>query len=764
MRVNDRIPRIKLTVTNDSSITRNKELISNGLPLPQHLRVRDTAKLALFSESGAYVPAQFQALSWWPDGSLKWVLISFVADVSANETRIFWLDLNSSGSTTDQFIASVAKSGDICVDTGKLGFSVSRSCRSLFDDLKLKTEAGWIRLDTYNGFIGSKVTVDSQQLDIGSAKEIIIDDNGSERAVICFTGYYESSSGQASNLMYIIRITVHRDSSAVRVLHTIRNLGSAIELKGLEFLIPLQANHIKVYHDNHLIEKYCAASNEGSFGVLHDSPDEYYHGNLAKQDAKTSGQFAGWATVETESGWALSAAVRHFWEKYPKSLELGQTGFSLGLLPTSSRTFDSFLPGNQVKHSYALRQGESRTHEFMLYFHTPNPDGGQLPSVMNQCHAPLLALAPWDWYAESGALGDLSCQNFKRYPEYEHAIELDFQALMKKRAEHRLYGDRNFGDDSYRRLGSWNNCEYDYPHVGMLMFLRGGGRKWYDLFALPAARHMIDIDFITAGSEQGMVYQHDNDFDPDVLGHSSAGSGKLGSHAWVQGLFEYYAFSGDYTARDAALIVADRWAELTWEQYQKVALGQVPAARMYSTERQWGWTNLALMGAYHVIPKEEYLKSAAALVDIALELQNQDGLFTGFFERNGFAGMLMGSPIIDSLVLYYQATGDERVREMIVRAGRAFSEYGWIDPPGAWAYHAAHRDYKASSDRNLAPAVAYAYYYSDTKEQDKVLWERAVKGFTRSWHETSSAGKGLTQGHRFAVRMLALMDKIERQD
>ena len=151
-----------------------------------------------------------------------------------------------------------------------------------------------------------------------------------------------------------------------------QSVGSAIELKGLEFLIPLQANHIKVYHDNHLIEKYCAASNEGSFGVLHDSPDEYYHGNLAKQDAKTSGQFAGWATVETESGWALSAAVRHFWEKYPKSLELGQTGFSLGLLPTSSRTFDSFLPGNQVKHSYALRQGESRTR-FMLYFHTPNP-------------------------------------------------------------------------------------------------------------------------------------------------------------------------------------------------------------------------------------------------------------------------------------------------------------------------------------------------------------------------------------------------------
>ena len=107
---------------------------------------------------------------------------------------------------------------------------------------------------------------------------------------------------------------------------------------------------------------------------------------------------------------------------------------------------------------------------------------------------------------------------------------------------------------------------------------------------------MIDIDLSQRIWAEGL--SHDNDFDPDVLGHSSAGSGKLGSHAWVQGLFEYYAFSGDYTARDAALIVADRWAELTWEQYQKVALGQVPAARMYSTERQWGWTNLALMGAY----------------------------------------------------------------------------------------------------------------------------------------------------------------------
>ena len=46
MRVNDRIPRIKLTVTNDS-ITEQR--LSNGLPL-QHSGA-NTAKLALFSES-----------------------------------------------------------------------------------------------------------------------------------------------------------------------------------------------------------------------------------------------------------------------------------------------------------------------------------------------------------------------------------------------------------------------------------------------------------------------------------------------------------------------------------------------------------------------------------------------------------------------------------------------------------------------------------------------------------------------------------------
>jgi len=750
---------VRLRVENATPFPRRDELVSNGVPVPRDLRILDASELQLLDGDGHPVPAQFCALAWWPEGSIKWTLVSFLATVDAGSARDYYLQFfpkSAVKESSSELIGTSGRPGQIHVDTGAMRFVVNEAGKRPFGQLSIRTATGWADLTGRGEYIGLVVKLDGMSLYCGPIDRLSVNDNGSERVDITVSGPYVTETGRPTDLSYIIRFVAHRGGKTLRIFHSVRNMGPRVRLAGLIFQVPFQACETVICQERSKIFS-CDKLSGTAIGVLQDNPDCYEIGYLDEVRTSVPGQFSGWITAKAKNGLAITATVRYFWQMYPKSLEVTPDYLQIGLLPERTNNYDSFLPGGQIKTSYELLQGETRTHEFLLFFHEADLDDSAVAEVVDQFQNPLYALAPSDWYVESGALGDLCSRDSARFPEYEHAADQSLACVLERRIEKRLYGDRNFGDDCYRTLGSWNNGEYDYPHVGMLMFLRGCGREWYDEFALPAARHMINIDIINAGPQKGRVYQHDNSYSSDVLGHTSQGHGGLSSHAWIQGILEYYAFSGDFLARDVALSVADRWADEILDRYHRVQSGDLPAEKMFGTERQWGWSNVSMMGAYNIFPEDKFFQASKCLMEIAQQLQLDNGLLGGFFERNGFAGILMGSPVMDSMVMYYQVTKSAEVRDFIVKLGRALCHYGWVDPPGAWAFHAQNRDYKMTSDRNLAPAVAYAYHYSASKDQDAVLWERAKRGFKRSWAEVAKDGKTLAQAHRFALRMLALM-------
>ncbi|MFD1953895.1 hypothetical protein ACFSL6_06770 [Paenibacillus thailandensis] len=55
----------------------------------------------------------------------------------------------------------------------------------------------------------------------------------------------------------------------------------------------------------------------------------------------------------------------------------------------------------------------------------------------------MLALAPWEWHADSQALGDLAPRS-ERYPDYEKAVGGSLAIYLERRNARRLYGDRNY--------------------------------------------------------------------------------------------------------------------------------------------------------------------------------------------------------------------------------------------------------------------------------------------------------------------------------
>ncbi len=88
---------VPLTIHEVAGVDRKSEICSTGVPLPCGL-LKEPEGIAVFSPSGAAVPAQFRVLERWRekglgkgDLSIKWLLVTFFADVPAGKKAVYRL-------------------------------------------------------------------------------------------------------------------------------------------------------------------------------------------------------------------------------------------------------------------------------------------------------------------------------------------------------------------------------------------------------------------------------------------------------------------------------------------------------------------------------------------------------------------------------------------------------------------------------------------------------------------------------------------------
>ena len=123
---------IHLEVRANGRLGRRTWPVTRGVPLPDGA-IRDSGRLALFDDGGSSVAAQLRPLARWPDGSIKWVLVDFGADVPDSGSSIYNLAEDSGGSAAYDDAIEVTKTDDtIRVCTGPLSFScLPTSCWSV---------------------------------------------------------------------------------------------------------------------------------------------------------------------------------------------------------------------------------------------------------------------------------------------------------------------------------------------------------------------------------------------------------------------------------------------------------------------------------------------------------------------------------------------------------------------------------------------------------------------------------------------------------
>ncbi len=667
--------KVKLTVTERAGVRRVAEPVTSGLPLPKGA-FKDTRKFAVLDAAGKPVAAQFTVLGRWPsDGSIRWVLLDFDADVEANDTKTFTF---TEGKSTPPGVAPVVRAKDGCalVDTGPLRFKVSGAGFRLLEDIEVRdAEGNWVELSG-KGRAGAVLRESGGGAFASAGEErakIEIEESGPRRAVLKVSGAHRNKKG-GKLFDFVARIHCYPGKPWVKLQYVFSyaqgaSMKAEKRIEDISLLLPLSLGADKKVTFGGSKKPHSGALGGGAKLVM-DTSDHYaLSGSLRGEGVGKSRKpgTLGWVHVQGANGGA-AAAVRWFWQLYPKGLEATPSGLRVALWPGEARPPLSFYPGM------------SKTHEVLFCFHAPGADAAVVRSTLQGFQQPLFAQAPKAWYCqETGAFGRFLIDNdpARLKPEYRGAsaafdrLAAEWvKGIIEARDPVRLkklgidaYGMVNFGDGFHYRDGpdddfksvQWDNCYYGYCHALATHFARTGDHLYLRTLR-EAATHLMDIDIACYSPGPG------GEGSPRVCPgfYHVGGFGKFDPRRfrgiWTfyknAGLLDLYFLTGDRRARDVALVSLSRSKRL--DMYD-----------MPRNSRSVGHGLRNLTWGYCATGDKDYLRVCRWAMRRAE--RHLEAYGTLLYIQQG-KGAFQASVMIEGLALYYEATGDRRALPFLKKA------------------------------------------------------------------------------------------------
>jgi exo-rhamnogalacturonan lyase-like protein len=221
-----------LSVENDQPFARVDEPVTSGVPIPQSLGLMNTNQLRILDSDNNVVLAQFRVLGRWNSGPndtaapIRWVEVHFAADVSANATATYQLDVGGTGNAPAA-IQTNTSATFIDITTGPARFEINRDTFNLFDTVWLDldnngTFADSERIVTPNAEDGSFVRQGATEFrsDREAPLSVVLEESGPLRAVVRAEGFHSAANG-SDLLRYVTRLTFFAGQSFVQVDHTI---------------------------------------------------------------------------------------------------------------------------------------------------------------------------------------------------------------------------------------------------------------------------------------------------------------------------------------------------------------------------------------------------------------------------------------------------------------------------------------------------------------------------------------------------------------
>jgi len=598
-----------------STVARNVPVIG-GLCIPKG-RLHDASN-GIIDEFQSRVTVQFDVLNRWNDGSIRWMLASFVApEVSDSgcELNVCTSGKLSSRSALPEYNVTTVKGicGEICIVT-----------RDLTSDPPTENI---LRL------MPCLCDVDGTELPlvIGNIREEV---SGAVRQVFLVNAHVQSKP----YVTFQLRLTHWTGTGLLQVETQIRNTRRAKHTGGLWDLgdpgsfvfssfeiavgsddIPASATtHWKAerHHaakttshevsvrqfgsggpawnsSNHVTAsgqvgvKTCGyevtADIKQATGIKHPVPVE-----LATAIEPTTGNRAEPTfLVEGDSSF-LAVCVPEFWQQFPGSIAAAMGTLEVGHFPALPHLSYELQGGEQKTQSFWLKTGSGRgaIDDFDWVHDVPRlvqsvasiADADVLPwfSAVGRDSSPVL-----NRLCQDGS-GDPSYSNAPRFLDYLNDATSGKFSLAARRDSIDEYGWRNFGDvpadheqthfAGTNTIVSHYNNQFDMIFGSILQLAATGDLKWFDLFD-PLARHVMDIDIYHTTEDRaafngGLFWHTDHYVDARSCSHrtyskynqkagQAYGGGPGCEHNYTTGLLHYHFLTGNPAARETVLSLAD---------------------------------------------------------------------------------------------------------------------------------------------------------------------------------------------------------------
>jgi hypothetical protein len=632
--------RIPLHIRDVAGVGRVSEPCSTGVPLPIGL-LRLPTGIAVYDSSNNAVPAQFKVLERWrehgqPD-SIKWLLVTFLADVPANGQVDYYLAQGNNP-------APIAPVDVIDIGTGfqMAGQTFMKDFSSPFK--LILTEPNGITTHQASDLNTITWTVEEN----GPVRTLIRAESQTEPGRFGFIAWIY---GYAGIKQWDMTLVLKNTPKSAQGPFYFKDFSLMWDTPGTQYTLGGEPGHVVsgtvasgesvyLYQDSSGTDKWSKLGEhgDGRAGYVIDwtslwiqgTPDfRGYKIKWGGTDIGGGNHALGWATLEN-----AAVAVRHFWQQYPKALEIEQNKIIVRLWPR-------YWNGHGGIHWLDDLQRKAHDISFRL--------GGFSEASAKAFNYPLVVHCGLDWYRTAGANGHISSRYTETQPNLLNLGDWEYNWV-------------NFGGyylDRIRRRIHWYTMDEfirtSDPYHAHQMWLAmrhsvGMTPLWVDDYQFPADSGVMSPVTYTNPARPKGTYTAVSDH------HSYMPWNPQHWTSWE--LFDSWRLFGDPLAYDA---IQQMGTYLQfWVEHRKTH--GINESRLDSLPMS------TLCEAYRITENQSILKSMQDYLDIIWSTINKErGYYVpnlAFHPPAGTEKPFMVSRLIDGLRDYYSISGDERAFDM----------------------------------------------------------------------------------------------------
>ncbi len=755
---------IELTVSEPTEFPRRQWPVTSGIPFAPGT-LASSGDVILADGAGKSLPAQFEATAFWPDGSVKWLQASFLADTAPTPVKLQLRCGKAAPPLAPAKPVGIRQTPDgLTVGSEALTVPISQKAFTLFPGGTAHITDG-----------AGKVFV------AGAPDSLRIEEDGRIRTVVRAEGDFVAKDG-AKLFRWRARYFFYAGQDWTRVQWTIGNNETTAVLTNLReagLNIPFAARGAVsgAFDGGEAVALTAPAT------LLQDK-DDHFVTTLAGQTI-TGQQAAGCAFVGDRRQQGLTIAVPNFWQLYPKGFELRPEGVTvkiLPLLPANAFEKESKNSENLIRLYYGYDRGQYRIKrglEFStdVYVRSNPTNDLRFAAWAGQ---PLCAVAPPEHYCASGVFGFVEPRQAGLFDAYEKMAADGLAQLEKNRRTKHEYGWMNFGDWHGERHFNWGNHEYDMMGALALQFIRTGEPQWLR-WADDCARHSTSIDTVHYPWQDrmaGRVYAHSighvggffdmtdprfraigNVFglaDPTRPNQFITGAIDPGGHIFQPGNFRVGFLTGERRYREVAELVCGAQATYMTRDFD------------FGIERAAGWPLMNAVAAFEATGAPFFLHAA----------QLYAAKITGKQTERGDWGLRHGPPeclhqpshpggkafaagvLLNGLMLFDTIAPSAGIKQCIVRNAHWLEKYAWNHATHSFRYLDTCPTFaKGGSNGGTDLLVSSGLAYACTLDRDPALRALLLDSLSRALQTSSKAGKDYIQDIRQTPHALAILHR-----